>query len=157
LAVFVVYREWPRVTYNISRARRSYMLSVAIVEVIPESVHLAGEGALIYVLVGFFIVHPSSTPWRRTSTRRRTHTAEMQHGHAQTAIFLGLRFTFFDGSPSASVSGFHLAGHRIFVAVFFTNFPRIHVASVVMARIKASACGSGPRGSSRCPPLQVYS
>jgi len=114
------------------------MLSVAIVEVIPESVHLAGEGALIYVLVGFFIVHLfEHTIAPHFHFGEETHTEEMQHGHAQSAIFLGLAIhTFFDGVAIAS--GFLVStwlGIVIFVAVFLHKLPEgFTVASVVMAR-----------------------
>ena len=55
---FVVYREWPRryLQYFLALGA-GYMLSVAFLEVIPESVHLGGESALVYVLAGFFLVH----------------------------------------------------------------------------------------------------
>src|ERR1700751_1143902 len=135
---FVVYREWPRryLQYFLALGA-GYMLSVAIVEVIPESVHLAGEGALIYVLVGFFIVHLfEHTIAPHFHFGEETHTEEMQHGHAQSAIFLGLAIhTFFDGVAIAS--GFLVStwlGFLIFAAVFLHKLPEgFTVASVVLA------------------------
>src|SRR5216683_3134815 len=87
---FVVYREWPRryLQYFLALGA-GYMLSVAIVEVIPESVHLGGESALMYVLAGFFLVHLfEHTIAPHFHFGEETHTEEMQHGHAQVAVFL---------------------------------------------------------------------
>jgi len=125
---FVVYREWPRryLQYFLALGA-GYMLSVAIVEVIPESVHLAGEGALIYVLVGFFIVHLfEHTIAPHFHFGEETHTEEMQHGHAQSAIFLGLAIhTFLTGSPSPPASWFPPGWASLFsLRFFFTNFPK---------------------------------
>src|SRR5712672_4019144 len=55
---FVVRREWPRKFLQYFLALGAgYMLAVAFVEVIPESVRLSGESALLFVLFGYFIVH----------------------------------------------------------------------------------------------------
>jgi zinc and cadmium transporter len=136
---FVVYREWPRryLQYFLALGA-GYMLSVAFLEVIPESVHLGGESALIYVLAGFFLVHLfEHTIAPHFHFGEETHTEEMQHGHAQGAIFLGLAIhTFFDGVAIAS--GFLVStwlGVLLFVAVFLHKLPEgFTVASVVMAK-----------------------
>src|SRR3974377_840569 len=55
---FVVYRQWPRKYLQYFLALGAgYMLAVSLIEVIPESLKLAGENALLYVLGGFFLVH----------------------------------------------------------------------------------------------------
>ena len=135
---FVVYREWPRryLQYFLALGA-GYMLSVALVEVIPESVHLAGESALLSVLAGFFLVHLfEHTIAPHFHFGEETHTEEMRHGHAQRTILLGLAIhTFFDGVAIAS--GFLIStwlGMLIFVAVFLHKLPEgFTVASVVMA------------------------
>jgi len=38
-------------------AGAGYMLAVAFLEIIPESIALTGKNALLYVLAGFFLVH----------------------------------------------------------------------------------------------------
>src|ERR1700675_4583891 len=49
---FVVHKEWPRKFLQYFLALGAgYMLAVAFVEVIPESVQLSGESALLYVLM----------------------------------------------------------------------------------------------------------
>src|SRR5437879_10299527 len=55
---FVVHKDWPRKFLQYFLALGAgYMLAVAFVEVIPESVRLSGESALLYVLIGYFLVH----------------------------------------------------------------------------------------------------
>jgi zinc and cadmium transporter len=135
---FVVHREWPRVYLQYFLALGAgYMLAVAFVEVIPESVHLSGEGALLYVLIGFFLVHLfEHTIAPHFHFGEETHTAEMQHQHARTTVLLGLAIhTFFDGVAIAA--GFLVStwlGVVIFVAVFLHKLPEgFTVASVVLA------------------------
>ncbi|MGB8660644.1 MAG: hypothetical protein WCD34_09500, partial [Candidatus Acidiferrum sp.] len=55
---FVVHRDWPRryLQYFLALGA-GYMVAVAFVDVIPESIKLGGEQALQFVLIGFFLVH----------------------------------------------------------------------------------------------------
>src|SRR5258708_34977296 len=55
---FVVHKDWPRKFLQYFLALGAgYMLAAAFVEVVPESVRLSGEGALLFVLVGYFLRH----------------------------------------------------------------------------------------------------
>ena len=134
---FVVYREWPRKFLQYFLALGAgYMLSVALVEVVPESVRLAGPNALLFVLGGFFLVHLfEHTIAPHFHFGEETHTEEM-HGHVHRTILLGLAIhTFFDGVAIAA--GFLIStwlGVLIFFAVFLHKLPEgFTVASVVMA------------------------
>ncbi len=135
---FVVYREWPRryLQYFLALGA-GYMLSVALVEVIPESIRLAGEQALLSVLIGFFLVHLfEHTIAPHFHFGEETHTEEMQHHHARSTVLLGLAIhTFFDGVAIAA--GFLVStwlGMVIFLAVFLHKLPEgFTVASVVLA------------------------
>src|SRR5215471_10834831 len=119
---FVVYREWPRryLQYFLALGA-GYMLSVALVEVIPASVQLAGANALLFVLAGFFLVHL----FEHTLAPHFHFGEEMRHGHARRTILLGLAIhTFFDGVAIAA--GFLIStwlGVLIFVAVFLHKLP----------------------------------
>jgi len=136
---FVVRKEWPRrfLQYFLALGA-GYMLAVSLIDIIPESVRLAGQGAFLYVLAGFFLIHLfEHTIAPHFHFGEETHTEEMQHGHAQSAIFLGLAIhTFFDGVAIAS--GFLVStwlGILLFVAVFLHKLPEgFTVASVVMAK-----------------------
>jgi zinc and cadmium transporter len=135
---FVVYRNWPRryLQYFIALGA-GYMLAVSLVEVIPESLKLAGENALLYVLAGFFLVHLFEhilAPHFHFG--EETHTEELHHRHARTTVLLGLAIhTFFDGVAIAA--GFLVStwlGAVIFFAVLLHKLPEgFTVASIMFA------------------------
>jgi zinc and cadmium transporter len=149
---FVVRRDWPRqyLQYFVALGA-GYMLSVAFVEVIPESVRLSGESALLYVLIGFFLVHLfEHTLAPHFHFGEETHTEEMQQHHAQRSVLIGLVIhTFFDGVAIAA--GFLVStwlGAVIFFAVFLHKLPEgFTVASVVLAS------GQGKRNAVRAAGL----
>lgn len=135
---FVVRREWPRryLQYFLALGA-GYMLSVAFVDVIPESVRLAGENALIFVLIGYFLIHLfEHTIAPHFHFGEETHAEEMHGHHARRTVLLGMTIhTFFDGVAIAS--GFLIStwlGVAIFLAVFLHKLPEgFTVASVVLA------------------------
>ena len=89
---FVVRREWPRIWLQYFLALGAgYMLAVAFVDVIPESVRLAGEQALLFVLLGFFLVHLfEHTIAPHFHFGEETHLDEVSHDRARNAVLLGL-------------------------------------------------------------------
>jgi zinc and cadmium transporter len=135
---FVVRRDWPRkfLAYFLALGA-GYMLAVAFIDIIPESVRLSGESALLFVLIGYFIVHLfEHTVAPHFHFGEETHLEEMIHQHARTTVLLGLTIhTFFDGVAIAA--GFLVStwlGAVIFVAVFLHKLPEgFTVASVVLA------------------------
>jgi zinc and cadmium transporter len=114
-----------------------YMLAVAFLEVIPESVRLAGDAAFLYVLIGFFLIHLfEHTIAPHFHFGEETHCDEVSHHHARTTLLVGLAIhTFFDGVAIAA--GFLVSnwlGVVIFVAIFLHKLPEgFTVASVVLA------------------------
>ena len=135
---FVVRRDWPRQFLQYFLALGAgYMLAVAFLELIPESVHLGGEGALLFVVIGFFVVHLfEHTLAPHFHFGEETHLQEMSHHHARNTVLLGLMIhTFFDGVAIAA--GFLIStwlGVVIFLAVFLHKLPEgFTVASVVLA------------------------
>jgi zinc and cadmium transporter len=135
---FVVRGDWPRKFLQYFLALGAgYMLAVALVEVIPESIRLSGEAALVYVLIGFFLVHLfEHTIAPHFHFGEETHCEEVSHQHARATVLLGLGIhTFFDGVAIAA--GFLVStwlGTVIFVAVFLHKLPEgFTVASVVLA------------------------
>src|SRR5438046_459166 len=134
---FVVRKEWPRKFLQYFLALGAgYMLAVAFVEVIPESVRLSGETALLFVLMGYFIVHLfEHTLAPHFHFGEETHTEEVSHHHARTSVLVGMTIhTFFDGVAIAA--GFLVStwlGAVIFFAVFMHKLPEgFTVASVVL-------------------------
>src|ERR1700741_3820891 len=102
---FVVRRDWPRIWLQYFLALGAgYMLAVAFVDVIPESVRLSGERSLLFVLIGFFLVHLfEHTIAPHFHFGEETHTEEMHGRHARRTVLLGLAIhTFFDGVAIAA-------------------------------------------------------
>jgi zinc and cadmium transporter len=135
---FVVRREWPRKYLQYFLALGAgYMLSVAFVEVIPESVRLGGENALMYVLIGYFLIHLfEHTIAPHFHFGEETHAEEVHGRQARRTVLLGMAIhTFFDGVAIAS--GFLVStwlGMVIFVAVFLHKLPEgFTIASMVLA------------------------
>jgi zinc and cadmium transporter len=135
---FVVRRDWPRQFLEYFLALGAgYMLAVAFLEVIPESVRLSGESAFLYVLIGFFLVHLfEHTIAPHFHFGEETHCEQVSHHHVRTTVLLGLAIhTFFDGVAIAA--GFLVStwlGVVVFVAVFLHKLPEgFTVASMVLA------------------------
>ena len=135
---FVVRRDWPRQFLHYFLALGAgYMLAVAFVDVIPESVRIGGSGAFWFVLIGYFLVHLfEHTLAPHFHFGEETHLEQMRHHHAHTTILFGLAIhTFFDGVAIAA--GFLVStwlGAVIFVAVFLHKLPEgFTVASVALA------------------------
>src|SRR2546427_4523788 len=137
---FVVRKDWPRQSLQYFLALGAgYMLAVAFLEVIPESVRLSGEGALLFVLIGFFLVHLfEHTIAPHFHFGEETHHEEFSSVHAGDTVLLGLVIhTFFDGVAIAA--GFLVStwlGVVLFVAGFF---PKIAGGGLV-------GCGGVARG-----------
>jgi ZIP family zinc transporter/zinc and cadmium transporter len=135
---FVVRKDWPRQFLHYFVALGAgYMLAVAFVDILPESVRLGGERAFVFVLAGYFLVHLfEHTVAPHFHFGEETHSEEVSHHHAQMTVLLGLAIhTFFDGVAIAA--GFLVStwlGAVIFVAVFLHKLPEgFTVASVVLA------------------------
>ena len=135
---FVVRKEWPRQYLQYFLALGSgYMLGVVFVEILPESVRLAGQEAFLYVLIGYFLIHLfEHTIAPHFHFGEETHHQEFEHRHARSAVLLGLGIhAFFDGVAIAA--GFLIStwlGTVIFVAVFLHKLPEgFTVASMVLA------------------------
>lgn len=135
---FVVRKEWPRQYLQYFLALGSgYMLAVVFVEILPESVRLAGTDAFFYVLIGFFLIHLfEHTIAPHFHFGEETHHEEFEHSHARKTVLLGLGIhAFFDGVAIAA--GFLIStwlGAIIFFAVFLHKLPEgFTVASMVLA------------------------
>jgi zinc and cadmium transporter len=135
---FVVRREWPRKFLQYFLALGAgYMLAVALVEIIPESVKLGGQNAFTFVLAGFFLIHLfEHTIAPHFHFGEETHEEEFAKRNARRAVLLGLAIhAFFDGVAIAA--GFLVSnwlGAVIFIAVFLHKLPEgFTVASMVLA------------------------
>src|SRR5262249_56133173 len=123
---FVLRRDWPQQFLNYFVALGAgYMLAVAFVDVIPESVRLGGTGAFLFVLIGYFLVHLfEHTLAPHFHFGEETHVDAMHH-RSYTTILLGLGIhTFFDGVAIAA--GFLVStwlAMLIFLSLFLPTLP----------------------------------
>ncbi len=136
--LFIVRRDWSRLFLKYFLALGAgFMLAAAFLEIIPESIRLAGDRALLLVLVGYFVVHLfEHTLAPHFHFGEETHLSEMTPQHAGLSALLGLMIhTFFDGVAIAS--GFLVStwlGGVIFLAIFLHKFPEgFTVASLMLA------------------------
>src|SRR5215472_3457118 len=110
------------------------MLGTAFLEMLPESIALAGPRSPLLLLVGYFIVHFfEHTLTGHFHFGEETHPEEFS-GHKSYSVLFGLVIhTFFDGIAIAS--GFLISGWLgwiIFLAVILHKVPEGFTASSVM-------------------------
>jgi zinc and cadmium transporter len=129
----VVQRNWERryLRYFVALGA-GFMIGTAMLEMLPESMALAGSRAPLLLLAGYFLVHFfEHTLTGHFHFGEETHT---EFGHRSYSVLFGLVIhTFFDGIAIASgflVSGW--LGWIIFFAVILHKVPEGFTASSVM-------------------------
>jgi ZIP family zinc transporter/zinc and cadmium transporter len=134
----ILHREWSRQYLKYFLALGAgFMLAASILEVLPESVAIAGNRAYFLALVGYFIVHFfEHTLAPHFHFGEETHVEHFVPDHAGISALLGLSIhTFFDGVAIASgflVSGW--LGWIIFVAIALHKIPEgFTVATLMLA------------------------
>jgi ZIP family zinc transporter/zinc and cadmium transporter len=145
----IVRRNWERryLRYFVA-VGAGFMLTTALVEMIPESLELRGRGAALLILLGYlgthFFEHTLSPHFH---FGEETHHDEFMHAHKGYSVLLGLIIhTFFDGIAIAS--GFLVSnalGWIIFLAIFLHKIPEgFTVSSVMLAsgRSRGTAWGA---------------
>lgn len=122
-----------------------FMLSVAIVEVLPEALGRGGTGAAGVVLLGYLLVHLTQhTATEHFHFGEETHAVTRAAG--ATALLGLLLHTFFDGVAIAS--GFAVSGQLgvlLFLAVLLHKLPEgVTICSLQVAagRTGGQAVGS---------------
>src|SRR6476660_4395504 len=132
----IVQRNWERryLKYFVALGA-GFMLSTAIVEVVPTSLQLGGRYAAFLILLGYLIIHffeHTVTPHFHFG--EETHHDEFVHSHTGYSVLLGLIIhAFFDGIAIAS--GFLVSnwlGWIIFLAIFLHKIPEGFTVSSVM-------------------------
>ncbi len=114
-----------------------FMLAVAFLEMLPESMHFSAKWAPVLVLGGYCIVHLlEHTIVPHFHFGEETHHDEFISAHTSYSVLAGLAVhALFDGIAIAS--GFVLSGRLgwlIFIAIFLHKVPEgFTVASIMMA------------------------
>src|SRR5215469_11182241 len=136
--LFILYRNWSRQYLKYFLALGAgFMLAASLLEILPESVTLAGNRAYVIALIGYFVVHFfEHTLAPHFHFGEETHVEEFVPSHAGISALLGLSIhTFFDGVAIAS--GFLVSswlGGIIFLAIFLHKIPEgFTVASLMIA------------------------
>ena len=134
----IVQKHWERsyLRYFVALGA-GFMLATALVEMVPESIHLRGAYAGFLILAGYLLVHffeHTVTPHFHFG--EETHADQFVTSHKGYSVLLGLVIhTFFDGIAIAS--GFIVSnwlGWVIFLAVFLHKIPEgFTIASVMLA------------------------
>src|SRR6185437_1702796 len=132
----LVQREWEKryLRYFIALGS-GFMLGTSLLEMLPESIRLAGPNAPLLVLAGYFIVHFfEHTVTSHFHFGEETHAEEFLNSHRIYSVLFGLVInTFFDGIAIAS--GFLISGWLgwiIFLAVVLHKVPEGFTASSIM-------------------------
>src|SRR5271167_1728888 len=95
----IVQKSWERryLRYFVALGA-GFMLATAFVEMVPESLELAGRSGALLVLAGYLIVHlfeHTITPHFHYG--EETHADEFVHSHKRVSVLFGLIIhTFFD-------------------------------------------------------------
>jgi zinc and cadmium transporter len=132
----IVQKNWDRSYLRYFVALGSgFMLATTLLEMLPESIHLAGANAPVLILTGYFLVHLfEHTVTPHFHFGEETHAEEFVSAHKGYSVLFGLAIhTFFDGIAIAS--GFLVSpwlGWVIFMAVFLHKIPEGFTAASVM-------------------------
>ncbi|HZD33150.1 MAG TPA: ZIP family metal transporter [Candidatus Angelobacter sp.] len=134
----IVQRNWERsyLRYFVALGA-GFMLATAMVEMVPESLQLAGRNGALLVLAGYLVVHlfeHTITPHFHYG--EETHAHEHVNPRRRMSVLFGLMIhAFFDGI--AITAGFLISswlGWVIFLAVFLHKIPEgFTVTSVMLA------------------------
>ncbi|HEX5765999.1 MAG TPA: ZIP family metal transporter [Woeseiaceae bacterium] len=131
----VSHKHWSKSAIEMLIALAAgFMLAVSLLDIIPESMSVHGETALLVVLAGYFLVHLTQhTLTEHFHFGEETHAVSRLVG--QTALVGLLLHTFVDGV--AIVSAFESdeqLGLLVFMAITLHKFPEgLAVASICIA------------------------
>ena len=136
--VIIVQKHWERryLKYFIALGA-GFMLAVAMIEMLPQSLQRAGARGPVYILLGYMMVHFfEHTLSPHFHFGEETHPENFERAYKGYTVLLGLLIhTFFDGI--AITSGFLISnwlGWIIFLGVFLHKVPEgFTMASVMLA------------------------
>ena len=111
-----------------------FMISVALVRMLPHAFEIGGSGAAAYVLIGYLLVHLTQhTATQHFHFGEETHHVSHQAG--VTALIGLLLHTFFDGVAIASAFAVNPGlGVLVFLAIVLHKLPEgLTIASLQLA------------------------
>jgi zinc transporter ZupT len=137
-SLVVLRKQWPKqVQEYLLALGAGFILALVFLELIPESMHAAGMGAPLYILLGYSVLHFfEHTIVGHLHFGEETHREVMLSSIASVSTFLGLFVhAFFDGfAISVGMRYDFYLGLLIFIAVLLHKIPEgLTIASVMLA------------------------
>jgi zinc transporter ZupT len=137
-SLVVMNKRWPqRVQEYLLALSAGFILALAFIELIPESLEAIGKEAALYMLLGYAVLHFfEHTIVGHLHFGEETHRDVMLSKVASLSTFTGLFIhAFFDGfAISAGMQFNFYVGLLIFVAVFLHKIPEgLTIATVMLA------------------------
>ena len=137
-SLVVMNKRWPqRVQEYLLALSAGFILALAFMELIPESLEAIGREAALYMLLGYAVLHFfEHTIVGHLHFGEETHRDVMLSKVASLSTFTGLFIhAFFDGFAISAGMQFNFSvGLLIFVAVFLHKIPEgLTIATVMLA------------------------
>jgi zinc transporter ZupT len=134
----VLRKEWPRkIQEYLIALSAGFLLALVFFELLPESLHLLGPSASLYIVIGFGMLHFfEHTIVGHLHFGEETHHDVMVSRGASISAFSGLFIhAFFDGlSISAGMQYDFLIGLLVFFAILLHKLPEgLTIASIMLA------------------------
>jgi zinc transporter ZupT len=134
----VLRKDWPKkVQEYLIALSAGFLLALVFFELIPESLHLLGTTAPLYIVIGFGLLHFfEHTIVGHLHFGEETHADVMVSPAASISAFTGLFIhAFFDGiSISAGMQYDFLIGLLVFFAILLHKLPEgLTIASIMLA------------------------
>lgn len=137
-SLVVLRRQWPaRVQEFLLALSAGFLLALAFVELIPESLHVIGPDAALVLLLGYAVLHFfEHTVVGHLHFGEERHKDVMLSRTASYSTFAGLFIhAFFDGFAISAGMQFDFSlGLLVFIAVFLHKIPEgLTIATVMLA------------------------
>jgi ZIP family zinc transporter/zinc and cadmium transporter len=134
----VLRKQWPRrIQEYLIALSAGFLLALVFFELIPESLHLLGSTAPLYIVTGFGLLHFfEHTIVGHLHFGEETHTDVMVSRTASLSAFSGLFIhAFFDGiTISAGMQYNFVIGLLVFFAILLHKLPEgVTIASIMIA------------------------
>jgi zinc and cadmium transporter len=139
--VMILRKQWPKkVQEYLLALSAGFLLALVFFELFPESLHLLGASAPVYMIIGFGLLHFfEHTIVGHLHFGEETHTDVMVSPMASISALSGLTIhAFFDGvAISAGMQYNYTIGLLVFLAIFLHKLPEgLTIASIMIAANK---------------------
>jgi zinc and cadmium transporter len=148
-AAVVSHSRWSvRALDNMIALSAGFMVSVALLDLIPDAINIHGESAAVVILIGYLLVHLT-----QHTLAPHFHFGEEVHHVTKLVSFSALAglmlHTFVDGVAIASGFGVsHALGLLVFVAILLHKLPEgLAISSLFLASGESRGAALGASGA----------